>query len=713
MQCRASVTCTQLSAPDAGTCAPNQLCTQAAGQDAVCVPGQCQPNFKFDTGASTCVACVSPNCANEPTCAGDAGPGCEALNRVCDQNGAVAVCGACKSGFTANGLNVCIPAPRCGNTTCAINQFCDTSTGNPVCAALLCPAGQAKAGPTGACTACTTPANCNAPGYSGRYWQFQSAPAGIPDGQCVCETIDGFFQPAGGTGLAERCDADNDGWVRKEADDNTIRENPALRANARCTIRTVDRVKLVDETGVTGEVHSCVNSLDLTVPRERLVDGGLAPLVDGGFAPVPGSGVSACGAAANIVPIRLLETERNDIPGRATATTRAPEYGGSAGRLLVAKELNTLTKGCVKGAAPADYNDNQVDDILEVQGKAAPADDQARLAQFSYFVELYTAYYEPSAGVHGALVIQERARCDATTFPLRYDPAFTTGADGGSPSDAFSFGIDAGSTYWRSCERRRDPGYSSSAMVGALGAGNDFAQWSCPSTTGTCPFQGPPSATQVAPTNPATTFFRDFGRCGLSGQLPRDQRWRGFGHHSQFKCVNVTTTAPGGINVPPASFGAGREQYVFNECVAVACGADESTCRRGQGTGTQTAQPLLSCTPRLVPTAGQVGFAAVGYRPYGPTTSAGSTYTAPEGLTYRGGCVNEDAESAIAGAYLSYLCPFPEFSLERARADVAYGRHSCYRRPANFLWSGPTPQRATLRWSASDAGVGTLNGVFR
>ena len=80
--------------------------------------------------------------------------------------------------------------------------------------------------------------------------------------------------------------------------------------------------------------------------------------------------------------------------------------------------------------------------------------------------------------------------------------------------------------------------------------------------------------------------------------------------------------------------------------------------------------------------------------------------------------MNEDTESEIPSgtpdfSYQSYLCPYPEFSRTKGIADRAFGRHSCYLQPANFLWSGPTPQRATLRWSSPDAGAGTLNGVWR
>jgi hypothetical protein len=700
MQCRDAVTCAQLKAgADGGApaCAANQLCTEQAGQDAVCVAGMCEPNFKFDSSNNTCVACMSTNCINEPTCSIDGGIGgtCEAQNRVCVEAGQVAACGACKAGFSQNGAGMCMPVPRCGSTTCQLNEFCDISTGVPRCTVLPCPPGQAKdtPSPTAACTQCTSPATCSGVGYSGRYWPFRTT----ANQRCICETLDGYFEPGTASSAATPCDADNDGWVNALADGTDITGDPSLQANARCTIRRVDRVKLVEETGLTAEVHSCTTSFNLFVPRERLVDGGLVPLDDGGFPPLPAGNASACPSNA-ILPLRLLESPRNDTPGQPMGT-RVPRYG-DGGRVLEARELNALTKGCV--SLTGDFNDNTIDDLTELQPLGTPADDQERLRSFAYFIELYTAYFEPGPSGFGALVIQERSRCDSR-FPLRYDPTATELPDGGF-SDGFSALIDGGSRYWRSCERRRDPGYSE----GIRAPGFDFAQWTCPNQpTGTCPGRQFPSASQVAPTDPATTFFRDFGRCALGGQLPFDRRWRGFGHHSQFKCVNVTTSNPGGVNVAPGAFDAGViDALVFNECRAVPCTAGDASCRTLPGAGAQTASPLLRCVARTDPPTSSVGFAAVGYRPYG-NASLGYSRSA-----YAGGCVTEDTESAIAGSYQSYLCPFPELSREKARSDAAFGRHSCYRRPANFLWSGPTPQRATLRWSG-DGGMSQVNGVFR
>jgi hypothetical protein len=490
--------------------------------------------------------------------------------------------------------------------------------------------------------------------------------------------------------------------------------SPVLKANARCTIRKVDRVKLVDESGLTAEVHSCTNSMNLHVPVELLADGGAAPLVDGGyggFPPVPGGANSAC-TVGQVFPIRLLESPRNDQQASLTSDPKVPVYG-AGGRALEANELNSLTKGCITGtndlnnlldttAVPA----VPIDDINEVQPKTLASDDQERLKSFTYYVELYTSWYEdaPSGSLYGALVIKERSRCDLS-FPLHYDP----NSDGGV-GEAFTTVVDGGARYWRSCERRRDPGYNAASLTAT---GYDFAQFTCPSTSGTCPFREFPSATQVGPTSPRSTFFRNFGRCNLGGALPADRRWRGFGHHSQFKCVQTTTGPTTGTSLNVNAFDGGLGGYVFNSCSTVQCASpNDPNCRTTTGVGPQTASPVIRCSPTYSPSAGLTGFAAVGYRPYGNQPAYNGVNA------YQGGCIAEDMESEIpAGSpeasYQSYVCPFPEFSRIKALSDYAFGRHSCYTAKANFLWSGPTPQRATLRWSAPDAGNATLNGVFR
>lgn len=694
-KCRQPVTCSTLTM-DGGTCRPNQLCSEAdGGMDAVCVADTCVANFKWDPVNMRCVACASSGCTNEPRCTDDGGISamCSSQHRLCVQSGQVASCGACEAGFSDTGT-ACVARPRCGMNTCADMEYCDSSTGTPTCRALPCPAGQAKDGPNGTCGVCNR--TCMGEGFSGRIWPFKTN-----QGVCVCETLDGYYFPVGMTSLAAKCDADNDGWVREEADDQTTRNDPALKANARCTIRAVDRVRLVDEFGTAAEVLSCTSALTLSLPSERRQDGGIIPAADAG-----------CGG--NFLPLRLLETQRNDVAG-PLMDLRAPAYGGDAGRLLEAREVNSLTKACVSDVG--DFNNNNVDDVAENQ--AAKTDrtpietweaDRVRLHQFAFFTELYSSWYEPpTSGTNGTLVIRERSRCNGANFPIRYETAANI-----NPTYVSN---DAGTTYWRNCDRRRDPAFNL-----AIPAPNmDFAQWACAGTSGSCPWQQPAHRIWVSPTDPRNVLLRDFGVCELAGTPPADGRWRGMLHHSQFKCVKVTTSPTTAYDQRPEAFASAAAAdgglLYFNACVAAQCTGDAG-CRITPGASTglpQTDEPTINCRAQLGPTGG-VGFAAVGFRPYG----VGEGYTVSDppqygaGGTYASGCITEDTESALTtGTKRSYICPYPEFSMVRTRSDATWGRHTCYGRPSNFLWCGTpcVPERATLRWSGPT--VNPVNGVLR
>jgi hypothetical protein len=670
--CRTPVTCAQLLAN--ATCLPNQACTQANGMDAVCVPMTCDANFKWNGAA--CVACVSTGCLNEPSCNdldGGLGTSCTMQNRLCVQTGASSACGMCLGGFAQNPAGACVPVPTCGAVTCAFNQYCDRTGAAPTCTANPCPAGQAM-GSGGTCTACMPVPTCTAQGFSGRTWPFKTA-ADV----CLCETLDNYFIIAGGLVTATLCDADNDGWVREEAGDTSVQLDPALNGNRRCNITTVDRVRLFDEYGLSVDVLSCTEGLlkaSTGLPDGGTPNGGIPLKADGGLM-LSADGGSAC---SGFVPMRLLETARNDIPGGASSTTQ-PAYGGTAGRLLEAGELNSLTKACA--AVNGDYNDNKLDDIAEIQGAVAPTRptppvDRARLESFAYFLELDTA-----SAANGVLSIRERSRCDAT-FPFHYAP------DAGSPTPTDSYILSNDKPYWRSCQRNRDPAYDKNVQQ----AGFDFAQYNCADPAFSCPLAPPAHPTRIAPVDPAVTLFRDHGLCRMGGFLPADGRWRGMNHHSQFKCVNVVT---------PTAFGNTNGLLTFNNCAARPCATPgDINCSSPQGMGVQTRQPVLDCKAQLGNgVTGSVGFAAVNYRPYrfADTFYAGNVYA---DRAYRGGCVNEDDD------WSSFLCPYPEFSLDKTLSDNQFGRSSCYKYESNFVWAGTLPDggtnmndRATLRWSVN------------
>lgn len=690
--CRAPVTCAQLVANN--SCGANQTCTQANGMDAVCVPMSCNANYKWD--GTACVACVSPNCAMEPSCTdldGGLGTTCAAQNRACVQTGSSSACGACLPGFASNAASQCVPVPTCGSTTCAFNQYCNTTGATPICQALPCPVGQAI-GTGGTCSACMPVPTCTGPGFSGRVWPFKTA-ADV----CLCETLDNHFIIAGGSVVATKCDADNDGWVREEAGDVQVEGDVALKANRRCSITAVSRARLYDEYGISVDVLSCTEGLvkaSLGLPDggtpnggiPLLTDGGLMPSADGGK-PVNADGGSVC---SGFLAMRLLETARNDIPGQPAGGNNAPAYGGTAGRLLEAGELNSLTKACA--SISGDYNDNKLDDIGEIQGAVAPVAvrptppaDRARLESFAYFVELNSA-----AAQNGVLEIRERSRCDAT-FPLHYQP------DAGTPPlDTYTTATD--NPYWRNCQRNRDPAYTSAAPA----PGFDFAQYDCAQTSLSCPLVPPAHPVRIAPVDPAVTLFRDHGLCRMGGFLPADGKWRGMTHHSQFKCVNIVTGV--GMNSydrTTTAFGNVNGLLTFNNCAARPCATPgDINCSSPQGMGTQTRQPVIDCKAQAgTGLSGSVGFAAVNYRPYRfqDTFYPGNAYV---DRFYKGGCVNEDDD------WSSFLCPYPEFNLDKSLSDAKFGRYSCYKYGSNFMWAGTLPDggsnvsdRATLRWGTN------------
>jgi hypothetical protein len=651
-----------------GTCKPHQQCTNTTGANATCVSGACDPNYKWDATSMTCLACVSAGCTNEPTCAVDGGIGgqCAANNQTCTQVGMVASCGACLPGFVSDGANGCVAAPTCNGVVCTSAQYCDVQ-GTPTCTTLPCPTGSAKPANGGACVMCGS--SCMGVGLTGRVWPLLSS-----GGNCVCETLPGYFVPQGSSGLPRPCDADHDGWVNKVATTST---DPAYIANTRCTVRTVDTVRLVDEFGVGLELRSCL------------------------------SGMVEDGGTCTVLPLPLYEAEITDVPGQPAmnAGTSMPPYGGDAGRELDARELNALTKACVDKAG--DFNADTITDLGQTQPvrPIATTVAETRLSAFSFYLELYSGWYEPpSSRMYGTLVIAERSRC-SPDFPVHYDPAAVTV----SPSaDQYQATLDGGANYWRSCERRRDPAFDPSKP------NFDFAQWDCASQTpGTsCPSVPPAHATLTAPTDPATTLLRNFGLCELDGGRPADGVWRGMTAHSQFKCVKVVPTTP----ADPWDVPASDTSLVINRCRAKPCaGPSDPTCVVAQGTGAQTLRPVIECTPLPAGTAGVVGFAAVKYRHYGVNSDAG--------VAYRGGCINEETETATSvptdggTGYGTYVCPYPEYlntyqkyELKRGAVESSFGRYSCFGDEPNFLWaeSATVTQRATLWWTTGGPDAGSF-----
>ena len=666
--CEERVSCEDLV--ERGDCLPNQRCGEGSDGMPRCEPESCVAGYRWDEGTADWRECESDVCSSGATCA----PGepesiaelCAAQFKGCVEDAWGARCEGCLDGATAVG-STCAPATECGDTTCSGSSYCDGGT----CKDLPCAVGEAqtKAGECAPCPACV------GDGLTGRPWPFQNN-----EDECICETVEGYFMPTDTNTDAEQCDADGDGWVRKEADTPQVRGDEAHRQNSRCEILLVDGVVLVDEYGLELEVGSCGASEGLVKDPT-------------------GTGADDC---LTRTPMRLLESGRNDIPGAPTGPS-APVYEhleGAEGRHLTAQELTSLTKACV--TAIADYNDDGRRDLTEEQRGMPPgpalALDQQRLLSFAYFTELYRGSYRPAVEPGpGKFVIEERSRCDPD-FPLGYDEgaAYSTVLDAENPS------------YWRNCGRRRD------ARFDADGTGFDFAQWSCDRATGSCDALPPAHADyDVAELTAADSVLRGHGLCELDGARPRDGKWRGMGHHSQFKCVQITATAT------DADAGRYNKDEFFGASPSMILNLCEATETEPSASGSDAYAPVVSCAAQdpgvRIPAEVTVGWAAVNFIEYGNlpkpvplepwTPSPGGN----DGLVndYQRGCVSEDAEYGLT------LCPYPSFELERTDAlkrDRSYGRYSCGEDQA-FVWANDAiaSDAATLWWDgANAAGVPTV-----
>jgi hypothetical protein len=228
----------------------------------------------------------------------------------------------------------------------------------------------------------------------------------------------------------------------------------------------------------------------------------------------------------------------------------------------------------------------------------------------------------------------------------------------------------------------------------------------------------PPAASVVTPVDPATTLLRDFGLCSLNGNAPADGKWRGMNHHSQFKCVSITSSpTANGVDRAPTDVSASGN-LVLNQCAARPCAsATDPTCSTSQGAGAQTRRPVMDCRAIVPGVAGSVGLAAVKYQPYGPSIAGYAS------STYAGSCVNDDVENQlVTGPFLTWLCPEPEYSsvfssaagiaaAQKLKSDAAFGRFSCSGDLKAFLWAVAFTPRAELRWATGT--TDTANGFFR
>ncbi|MBN1946792.1 MAG: hypothetical protein JW797_14050 [Bradymonadales bacterium] len=520
------------------TCAASfrECVVAATGEPAQC--GGCLAGYK-GSSTGTCV----------PTCATLA---CEAQYREC-VDGDVPACSGCLGGFEEDDDGFCGSTTSCTTSDeCPEGTFCVVSSlaAAPRCEPPRCgmaaigEPGQAMDPTTGICYPCSPCTNLDdsiPEGLTGRIW-----PLTTEAGDCVCETLDDYFFDAtiGGDYGAAPCDADRDGWVRRTAESYLRPDlsDLALRDNARCTLRTIDRVVLRNEFGQ--ELAIRISHPDLGL---------------------------------NTATVALYEPRATDDQAQALEL-QAP-YGDNS---LNAAELNPFTRFCVDRLA--DYNDNGISDLTEhdLAKNTTGHGWMQPFTEFSYFGEIYHGWYaDPDDGVGpGAWIIEEVTRC-GDDFPLEYS------------ADA--------SPYWRTCTRRRSSSFNDEDHIGL-----EFARWSCgwddassqpdPEVypNGTCPRhrKGDNSRPFVTLPTPLDEDPPAHGVCdpGLDPSVD-DGTWRGMGHHSQFACVEIVrddaATGPEQLEIYDLV-----ANYQPNACGVQRCTEGEPDCVDSVRLGPESSDPL-------------------------------------------------------------------------------------------------------------------------
>ena len=671
-------------------CAADQRACVGVGEGAVC--GGCLQGFTESLGVCVPeVRCADLDCAlrgrachGEPLAeCGDCAEGfieqegecvatrfcadldCLERGRTCDGE-PLAACGGCAPGTRLEDPEdpegLCVSPLRCADIACQDGEFCieGRDGADASCADSPCPAGEALREELNRCVVCEL--LCGEPGETGRVYPYTQA---FSD-NCVCETESGFYADVAGAIRARPCDADGDGWVRISAQASLESDDEAIRANARCDLREVDRVVFRNEYGQYWGIRLC--EVGLRRPWE--------------------------GACEDVRPTPLYESVRNDDAVELGRDPDAPPYvSDGVGRALRPAELNPLTKGCVSPFA--DYNDNGLADVAEHQRADAPEGLDPALAAwlpFTHFVELHTvAYSKADNAAYGQLVIGERSRC-ADRFPLQYAEG-----EGG---------------WWRQCMRNRPSNFASDPEVLAP-VGYDFAQYNCGEAEGGCALRGPPT------NQPTTDEVPSHGLCQVARPFI-DDVWRGVNHASQFRCVQVSAEAelPQNRGLAPQRVLAqelyngvqGARSLQLNRCWIdcpdgdrdCAADCDEEGCARSAfdpGGRANPSVPHHACEPALQDEAdqaipvGTVGFAAVRY-----IDSPGS---------YARGCINEWEPGDNVEAWKG-LCPGYDAN-PRAVVGAAnagnFGRLLC---GCGFGYGGPECEVGCPERRIDTDGDGTL-----
>jgi hypothetical protein len=292
--------------------------------------------------------------------------------------------------------------------------------GNPECEG-----GDGWSAQTGKCVKCSTALPCAAEGETGRLLATTES----QNGSCICETKGGYYPGSEGN-VAEKCDADGDGWVNEKAQPAVESSNLVIRENAKCAVRYVPGFRLVSEQGQSFESKTLEDMTDAFPGDDSL-------------------GVPA--------GLPLYESSKND-----GVTGTRPTYGdGVNGRSLYAAEVNSLTKACLSELG--DTNDNGATDVEEQPGStlartfANPKlkSYYARYTEYGYYLELFDGWYDAEAGEY---VIAERPR-QAYGVPVRYP--------------------DGASDYVLECTRHPDVLYtwSGTTLTAQSSVGSDFIRF--------------------------------------------------------------------------------------------------------------------------------------------------------------------------------------------------------------------------------------------
>ncbi len=140
-------------APQPCACAPKQICERLDGRDAVCKPA-CDPGYDWNANTSKCdPKQTGTTCASSGD--GAIGAQCAEVHKECKVVGSRAECGACLSGYKAQG-SICVAVKQCAELNCfAQSRTCIEATTSEDARCGECVPGFVAAG-----TACVPASSC-------------------------------------------------------------------------------------------------------------------------------------------------------------------------------------------------------------------------------------------------------------------------------------------------------------------------------------------------------------------------------------------------------------------------------------------------------------------------------------------------------------------------------------------------------------------------